>query len=167
MRKLILGAILLFSSYSFISCSRDQPISNDQPTSDVIEIEKSSLPTSYFNSNTYQWNLVNATYITQTNSTIYSITQTIDFNFFNSNKAKSKTIKIGSTTFINPQWDRFYTVIEINLVKKINQTQNIEIVETPTYNKSGYPMIEFYLRDDSNGDIHYYTLGTNNDIKTQ
>jgi len=169
MKKLLLGVLLLLNVILFTSCSTENG-QGETPTvivPDIIQISKTSLPTSYLNSNTYQWNLINATYIPATQSTIYSITQTVDFNFFNTNKAKSKTLKAGGVTFINPTWDKFYTVIEVNLVKKINYTKNVEVIESPTYNKAGYPMIEFYLRDDSNGNVHYYTKGSDNKINTQ
>ena len=167
MKKILFGVLSLVT----MSCSSDDNSTatptSIPPTADVIQITKNSLPTSYLNSKTYTWDLINATYIPGTSSTIYAITQRIDFNFFNTDKAKSKTLQSGGTTYINPVWDKFYTVIEVNLIKKINLTQNTEIIEQPTYNKAGYPMTEIFLREDSNGNIHYYTLGSDNKLKTQ
>ena len=165
--KKIIGVILL--TIYIYACSSDNVEQNVPigPTPDVITVTRISLPSSYLNPNTYRWDLINATYVSATQSTIYSISQSIDFNFFNTNKAKSKTLKAGGVTFINPTWDKFYTVTSVNLVKKVNQTQNLDVTEAPTYNKAGYPMIEFYLKEDSNGNIHYYTLGSDNKLKTQ
>jgi hypothetical protein len=157
-------SILLFV-VTVISCS-----DNTQPEV-TVPVENfynttTDLPISYFNNQTLKWLIIKRTYVSATKSELFSITQDVDFNFYNNTKAKTKVNKANGYTIINPQWDIFYTIESVRLVKRFSSIHG-EVQVAPTYNTAGYPRKEFYLKNDSNGEISYYTVGSDNKMKIQ
>ncbi len=167
MRKLLLGTLLCTFILLF-GCSND-----DSPVEETIShpVENfynttTEIGLNHFNGQTLKWLLIERIYVQATRSELFTIKQDVDFNFYNNTKVKSRVNKVQGSTIINPQWDIIYTVQSVRLVRKIGSI-NGEVSVTPTYNTAGFPRKEFYLRNDSNGEISYYTVGSDNKIKTQ
>ena len=169
MKKILLGTLLLLSKILLLSCSNDDsPVVTPVVTHPVEEFYTTTTELSLdnFNGQTLKWLLIERTYVQATSSEFFSIIKDVDFNFYNNTKVKSRVNKSYTSTYPLAQWDIVYTIQSVRLVRKIGSVKG-EVIVAPNYNTAGFPRKEFYLRNDSNGEISYYIVGSDNKIKTQ
>jgi hypothetical protein len=164
-KDLIKMAFVLLFAATTISCSDNTQPEVTAPVENFYNTT-TDLPVSHFNNQTLKWQIIQRIYVPATKSELFSITQDVDFNFYSNTKAKTRVNKANSTTLINPRWDIFYTIESVRLVNRFSSIHG-EVQVAPTYNTAGYPRKEFYLKNDANGEISYYTVGSDNKMKIQ
>jgi hypothetical protein len=164
-RMIVMLFVIVTVSLLLFSCSEDSPQEPvAPPIYEEFYTETSDLPLNYFNGQTLNRSEIEKVGV-DTNTWIYIIRATWDFNFYENVKCKTRVTKDASgTTYMNGPWSKFYTVTKISMIKKYGSLQG-EIMKSPDWQSVGYPRIEILLKETSTNNIVKYYIGSDNEIK--